>query len=162
MRIEENTFQLNIKVLGTNDSDARVQVEELAPMNQEEFWAFLIRACKAGELPKSTRPSRAVWRDTRESPQPKAKLKEMDEFNVMYRKLKRKFPTASPKLLEEKTRKYLAQRKALLEEFQQALGEQLEQGGLFGIAKVNEPSSTTPSKSTLAAYLGSKQSLVEF
>ena len=150
MRIEEHTYQLNIKVLGKDDSTARVQVEELDPMTREEFWEFLLRASKAEELPKSTRPSRAVWRDTKESPQPKSKLKEMDEFNKMYKKFKRKFPQASNKLLEEKTRKYLEQRKQILEEFQLAMSEQLEgkDTGLWsGIATSNKPSSPLPKES---------------
>lgn len=125
MQIEETTYSLNIRVLGTSDSDARVQVESLEPMTQEEFWSFLIRASKAGQLPKTTRPSRAVWRDTKESPQPKSRLKEMDEFNQMYKKFKRKFPQASHELLVEKTQQYLDQRKTIMEDFQAALRAQL-------------------------------------
>lgn len=125
MQIEETTYSLNIRVLGTSDSDARVQVESLEPMTQEEFWSFLIRASKAGQLPKTTRPSRVVWRDTKESPQPKSRLKEMDEFNQMYKKFKRKFPQASHELLVEKTQQYLDQRKTIMEDFQAALRAQL-------------------------------------
>lgn len=129
MRIEEQTFQLNIRVLGETAETARVQIEELDPMTKDQMWNFLIRACKAGELPKSARPSREVWRDTREHPQPKAKLREMDEFNQMYKKFKRKFPQASHELLTEKTKQYLEQRKTILQDFQAALEAQL--GGGF-------------------------------
>lgn len=125
MRIEEQTFQLNIRVVGETAETARVQVEELDPFTKDELWNFLIRACKAGELPKSARPSREVWRDTREHPQPKAKLREMDEFNQMYRKFKRKFPQASHELLAEKTKKFLEQRRTIFEDFQTALQAQL-------------------------------------
>ena len=127
MRIEEQTFQLNIRVLGETDETARVQIEGLDPMTKDQMWNFLIRACKAGELPKSARPSREVWRDTREHPQPKAKLREMDEFNQMYKKFKRKFPQASHELLTEKTKQYLEQRKTILQDFQAALEAQLGQ-----------------------------------
>ena len=128
MRIDETTFSLNIKVLGTNDSDAKVQVENLEPFSKDEFWEFLIRACKAGELPKSARPSREVWRDTKESPQPKKVLKEMDEFNQMYKKFKRKFPQASQELLTQKTREYLESRRKILEDlgsFEEVLRKRL-------------------------------------
>lgn len=132
MRIEENTYQLNIRILGKNDDTARVQVEELEPMTRDEFWEFLLRASKADQLPASCRPSRAVWRDTKESPQPKSVLKAMDEFNKVYKSFKRKFPQASNKLLEEKTRQYIDQRKTIFEDFQAALTAQLsQQGGLF-------------------------------
>lgn len=128
MRIEETIFSLNIKVLGTNDSDAKVQIENLAPFSKDEFWEFLIRACKAGELPKSARPSREVWRDTKESPQPKKVLKEMDEFNQMYKKFKRKFPQASQELLTQKTKEYLESRRKILEDlgsFEEVLRKRL-------------------------------------
>lgn len=128
MRIEEQTFQLNIRVLGETAETARVQIEELDPMTKDQMWNFLIRACKAGELPKSARPSREVWRDTREHPQPKSKLREMDEFNKMYKKFKRKFPQASHELLTEKTKQYLEQRKTILQDFQAALEAQLGTG----------------------------------
>lgn len=127
MRIEEQTFQLNIRVLGETAETARIQIEEMDPMTKDQMWEFLIRACKADELPKSARPSREVWRDTREHPQPKAKLKEMDEFNQMYKKFKRKFPQASHELLTEKTKQYLEQRKTILQDFQAALEAQLGQ-----------------------------------
>lgn len=126
MRIEETTYQLNIRVLGKDDSTARVQVENLDPMTREEFWEFLLRASKAEELPKSARPSREVWRDTREHPMPKHKLKEMDEFNKIYKMFKRKFPLASQELLAEKTRQYISQRATILEDFQAALASQLQ------------------------------------
>ena len=133
MRIEENTYQLNIRILGKNDDTARVQVEELEPMTRDEFWEFLLRASKADQLPASCRPSRAVWRDTKESPQPKSVLKAMDEFNKVYKSFKRKFPQASNKLLEEKTRQYIDQRKTIFEDFQAALTAQLSspEGSLF-------------------------------
>ena len=159
MRIEERTYQLNIRVLGKDDDSARVQVEELDPMTRDEFWEFLLRASKADELPPSYRPSRAVWRDTTESPQPKSVLKAMDEFNKVYKSFKRKFPQASAKLLEEKTRQYINQRKTIFEDFQAALTEQLAahpEGSLFSkggleekIAQSKQASQTLASITTL-------------
>lgn len=157
MRIEERTYQLNIRVLGKDDDSARVQVEELDPMTRDEFWEFLLRASKADELPPSYRPSRAVWRDTTESPQPKSVLKAMDEFNKVYKSFKRKFPQASAKLLEEKTRQYINQRKTIFEDFQAALTEQLaSKKGLFPegsltkkIAQSKEASQTLASITSL-------------
>lgn len=145
MRIEEQTYNLNFKILGTNDTDAKIQIEELAPMSKDELWAFLVRSAKAQELPKSARPSTAVWRDTRESPQPKSKLKEMDEFNAMYKKLKRKFPTAKPELLMQKTKDYIEARKKILEElggFQDTFQEMLGKGqsDILKVANCKEPS----------------------
>lgn len=125
MRIEEQTFSLNIRILGTNSDDAKVQVEELAPFTKDELWAFLIRACKAGELPKSCRPSTAVWRDTRESPAPKKQLKEMDERRKAFKQFKRKFPQARDEVIMEKVEKYLENKRKILEEFSQMFGETL-------------------------------------
>lgn len=125
MRIEEQTFNLNIRILGNNSDDAKVQVEELAPFTKDELWEFLIRACKAGELPRTTRPSTTVWRDTRESPAPKKQLKEMDERRKAFKQFKRKFPQARDEVIMEKVEKYLENKRKILEEFSQMFGESL-------------------------------------
>lgn len=148
MRIEETTFSLNITILGATSSEAKVQVEQISPMGKEEFWNWLISAAKAQELPKTTRPSREVWRDTRESPQPRAKIKEMDEYALQYRKFKRKFPQASPELLAQKTREFLDARKNILSDFTELLSQSLffekpkEQGSDKENPKRVEPSSS--------------------
>lgn len=125
MRIEETTFSLNITILGATSSEAKVQVEQISPMGKEEFWNWLISAAKAQELPKTTRPSREVWRDTRESPQPRTKIKEMDEYALQYKKFKRKFPQASPELLAQKTKEFLDARKNILSDFTDILSQSL-------------------------------------
>lgn len=169
MRIEENTFSLNIRILGTNDTDARAQVEGLDPMTREELWSFLIRACKAGELPKSARPSREVWRDTREHPMPKAKLKAMDEYNKVYKMFKRKFPLADEALLKAKTKQYIEQRKNILADFQAAMAGHLEEQAQRGkslqefveLFTKSKQASSTPNTKTLEEIASADEAISE-
>lgn len=121
MNIEETTFSLNIKILGDSSHTARIQVESLPAMSQTEFFEWLFGACKRGELPRTSRPSREVWRDTKESPQPKHILKQMDEFSLQYKKFKRKYPKASAEKLNQLTKDYLEERKKILESFEESL-----------------------------------------
>lgn len=125
MRIEETTFSLNITLTGETSEEARVQIESLSPMTKDQFWNWLIGAAKARELPKTTRPSREVWRDTRESPQPREVKEKMDRFARQYKRFKRQFPQASDKILREKTKEFLESQEKILSDFSSILSQSL-------------------------------------
>lgn len=157
MRIEETTYNLNITILGTTAEDAKIQIEQIAPMNKDEFWNWLISSAKAQELSKTTRPSREVWRDTKENPQPRTKLREMDEFRSTYKKFKRKFPQASEELLRTKTQEFLNGRKKILSDFADILSEKL-----FPEEEKNEVDESKPQKSWDGADLSKQPSPFNF
>lgn len=125
MRIEETTFSLNITLTGETSEGARIQIESLAPMTKDQFWNWLVGAAKARELPKTTRPSREVWRDTRESPQPREVKEKMDKFARQYKRFKRQFPQASDKILREKTKEFLENQEKILSDFSSILSQSL-------------------------------------
>lgn len=127
MRLEETilNFNITVHISGDSSEEARIQIESLPPMGKEAFWDFLLRRAKAGELPRTSRPSREVWRDTKESPQPRSKLIEMDEFAKEYKKLKRRFPQADNELLAKKTSEMIEMRKKVFEDFKKNLDKLL-------------------------------------
>lgn len=125
MRIEETTFSLNITLTGETSEEARIQIESLEPMTKDQFWNWLLGAAKARELPKTTRPSREVWRDTRESPQPREVKEKMDRFARQYKRFKRQFPQASDKILREKTKEFLESQEKILSDFSSILSQSL-------------------------------------
>lgn len=117
MEIEKTIWNFNITVLEGDSRDAKVQIETLPPMTKDEFWDWLLKASKRGELPRTSRPSRETWRDTKESPQPKSALEKMGEFARQYKKFKRQFPQASHEFLSEKTNEFLRNKDKILEDF---------------------------------------------
>ena len=126
MKIEQTTFNLNLTIVGEDEESAKIQVEGIDPFTKDEFWTWIIRATRAGELPKTSRPSAQVWKDTKESPQPKSVLEKMNEFNREYKKIKRRFPQASREFLTEKTREFIALKEKALEDFKEKFKLMLE------------------------------------
>lgn len=125
MQIQETTFNLNLTVVGETYETAKIQIEGMNPMGKEEFWDWIIKASKRGELPKTSRPSREVWRDTKEHPQPKEVKEKMDEFAKQYKRFKRLFPQASDQILRAKTTEFLENKRKILADFSDILSKSL-------------------------------------
>lgn len=125
MQIQETTFNLNLTIVGKTFEDARIQIEGMSPMGKEAFWDWIIKASKKGELPKTSRPSREVWRDTKEHPQPKEVKEKMDEFAKQYKRFKRQFPQASDAILRAKTTEFLENKRKILADFSNILSQSL-------------------------------------
>lgn len=125
MQIQETTFNLNFTVVGDTFENAKIKVEGMEPMSKDVFWDWFIKMAKKNEFRKTTRPSREVWRDTKESPQPRAVKEKMDEFARQYKRFKRLFPQASDQILRAKTTEFLENKNKILEDFSAELSKSL-------------------------------------
>lgn len=125
MRIEETSLNFNITVhlVGDSYEDAKIQIESLPPMGKDEFWSWLLQRAKAGELPRTTRPSREVWRDTKEHPAPKSELERMAKERKEFLRLKKQFPDAPLSQLEAKVKEAVKMKEEARIELQKKLNE---------------------------------------
>lgn len=118
-RLIEQTWNFNITPRIGVQGELLVQVEELAPMSAEEFVTWLHKASASVELPlrPAKRDSVRVWRDTKESPQPREALEKLSEFNKQWKKFKRRFPQLSNEELNKKTQEWLDMKQSFLQSF---------------------------------------------
>ena len=125
------TFNLNITPKVGANGALMVQVEELEPMTPEAFISWLHSAAKSPEptIRPASRASVAVWRDTKESPQPKEKLEKMNEFNRQWKKFKRKFPHKSNEELNKMTQSWLDTKAEFLASFADSVALEILNGG---------------------------------
>lgn len=128
--IIEQTYNLNITPCKGLDGQALLRVEGLDPMTGQEFAEWLFKASLNPEpiLRPASRNSVAVWRDTKESPMPKAKLKEMDEFNLQWKKFKRKYPQKSAEEISQMTQEWLDTKRNFLANWVDQFAEDLLSG----------------------------------
>lgn len=133
-KLIEQTWNLNITPRRGELGQLLVQVESLAPMTGEEFLTWLHKASQDPEptIRPASRASVAVWRDTKESPRPKAELERMSEFSTQYKKFKRKFPGKSHEELSKMTKEWLDMKQDFLANFADRLGEDLLGGSRPG------------------------------
>lgn len=123
----EQTWNLNITPRQGPNGELLLEVEGGLLMTGQDFAVWLHKASQSPEpaLRPASRNSIEVWRDTRESPQPKAKLREMDEYAELYRKMKRKFPRESQEQLQKRAKEALEVRKTFLESWAELALEDL-------------------------------------
>ena len=126
-RLLEQTWNLNLTPREGPDGQLLVEVEGGLLMSGPDFVRWLHEASQSPDpaLRPASRNSIEVWRDTRESPQPKAKLREMDEFALQYKKLKRKWPGLGQEELRKKTQEALDAKRDFLENFAELALEDL-------------------------------------
>lgn len=140
----EQTWNLNITPKRGQDGELLLEVEGGLLMTGQAFAEWLHKASQSPEpaLRPASRNSIEVWRDTRESPQPKAKLREMDEYAELYRKMKRKFPRESQEQLQKRAKEALEARKSLLESWAElALEDFFEGQGASSSGEAQQPTS---------------------
>ena len=123
----EQTWNLNITPRQGPNGELLLEVEGGLLMTGQDFAVWLHKASQSPEpaLRPASRNSIEVWRDTRESPQPKAKLREMDEYAELYRKMKRKVPRESQEQLQKRAKEALEVRKTFLESWAELALEDL-------------------------------------
>lgn len=129
-KLIEQTYNLNITPRQGPLGQLLVQVEGMEPMTGQDFLTWLHAASQSPEqtLRPANRNSIEVWRDTKLSPMPKAKLKEMAEFREQWKKFKRKFPQKSNEELNEMTREWLDTKNNFLANWADQFAEDLLSG----------------------------------
>lgn len=139
-RLLEQTWNLNLTPREGPDGQLLVEVEGGLLMSGQDFVHWLHEASQSPDpaLRPANRNSIEVWRDTRESPQPKAKLREMDEFALQYKKLKRKWPGLGQEELRRKTQEALDAKRDFLENFAELALEDLLGNKRYGLEQAEE------------------------
>lgn len=129
-RLLERTYNLNVSPRLGPDGTQLVQIETMAPMTAEQFLAWLHAADHSPEqAPRpASRASIEVWRDTKDSPRPKAELEKMNEFAKQWKRFKRKFPHLSKEELDRKTQEWLDMKASFLESFAEMSANELLSG----------------------------------
>ena len=164
-KLLEQTWNLNITPRKGPDGQLLIQVEELEPMTPQAFATWLHKASQDPEpsIRPASRASVAVWRDTKESPRPKAELEKMTEFSGQYKKFKRKFPGKSHEELCKMTQEWLDMKQDFLNSFADKLGDDLLASSQRRAAQVQaassreqEPSPSSTSHTVLAPDLSPK------
>ena len=130
MKLLEQTWNLNITPRLGLDGQKLIQVEGMEPFTPEDFASWLHAASQSPEptIRPASRNSIEVWRDTKESPQPKEKLEKMNEFNKQWKKLKRKFPQKSNEELNQMTQEWIDLKENFLASFADKIGDDLLAG----------------------------------